>query len=421
MEALELGLREALLKDGRRLLGEFLQSLEETLPPVIAQKGQKRHADRPRQVETIFGPVELRRDYLYSAAKHAGRAPLDEALGLFNASSPGLVRLVSRAAARQGYEAASDDLGELAGIHIDGRQIQRLVADSGPRMAAQLKLESPAPPEPKPIPILYVEADGTGVPLVGKELKGRRGKQPDGSAKTREVKLGCVFTQTGTDEEGEPVRDPDSTSYVGSFETAGDFGQTVRQEALRRGMARAQKVVFIGDGAAWVWELARINFPQATCILDFYHMLLYLHELARLLYGNDSAWAQRKKTQWKEQMQNDQVADVIASMHERAGELGQLPLEVREEIQKQIAYLENNRARMRYGTFRKQGYFYGSGVVEAGCRAVIGQRLKQSGMFWTRTGAENVIALRCALMGNRWDECWDQINNSRQFSHSLAA
>lgn len=346
---------------------------------------------------------------------------MDEALGLFNASSPGLVRLVSRAAARQGYEAASDDLGELAGIHIDGRQIQRLVADSGPKMAAQLKRESPAPPEPQPLPILYVEADGTGVPLVRKELKGRRGKQPDGSAKTREVKLGCVFTQTGTDEEGEPVRDPDSTSYVGSFETAGDFGQTVRQEALRRGLARAQKVVFIGDGAAWVWELARINFPQATCILDFYHMLLYLHELARLLYGNDSTWAQRKKTQWKEQMQNDQVADVIASMHERAGELSQLPLEVREEIQKQIAYLENNRARMRYGTFRKQGYFYGSGVVEAGCRAVIGQRLKQSGMFWTRTGAENVIALRCALMGNRWDECWDKINNSRQFSHSFSA
>ena len=88
--------------------------------------------------------------------------------------------------------------------------------------------------------------------MVAEELKGRRGKQPDGSAKTQEVKLGAVFTQTRSDEEGQPVRDPESTTYVGSFECAGDFGQTVRQEALRRGLARAQKLVFIGDSAAWV-------------------------------------------------------------------------------------------------------------------------------------------------------------------------
>ena len=120
-------------------------------------------------------------------------------------------------------------------------------------------------------------------------------------------------------------------------------------------------------------------------------------------------------------MKDDQVANVIASIRQRAEELGELSPAVREAIEQQIGYLENNRHRMRYGTFRKLGYFYGSGVVEAGCRAVIGQRLKQSGMFWTHQGAENVIALRCALMGNRWDECWDQINDSQQFSKSLAA
>ena len=277
------------------------------------------------------------------------------------------------------------------------------------------------PPGTDSIPILYIEADGTGVPLVADELKGRRGKQPDGSAKTREVKLGAVFTQTKTDEEGQPMRDYQSTTYVGSFQTAGDFGSTLRDEARRRGIDRAQKVVYIADGAAWVWELARVNFPLAVCILDFYHMMLYLFDLARLLYGTDPAAAKRKVTQWKEQMESDQVDAVIAAMHERVKELGPLPVGTLESIQKQIAYLENNRERMKYGTFRQKGYFYGSGVVEAGCRAVIGRRMKQSGMFWTLKGAENVLALRCALMGNRWDECWEEINDSKQFSRALAA
>ena len=150
-------------------------------------------------------------------------------------------------------------------------------------------------------------------------------------------------------------------------------------------------------------------------------MMLYLHELARLLYGTDAAWAKRKTTQWKEQMETDQVDRVIASLQERAKELGDLPAETRERIESQIGYLENNRQPMTSGTFRKAGYFYGSGVVEAGGRAVVGKRLKQSGMFWTRKGAENVRALRCALLGNRWDECGDQINHSNQFSHALAA
>jgi len=102
---------------------------------------------------------------------------------------------------------------------------------------------------------MYVEVDATGVPMVADELAGRKGKQEDGSSKTREAKLGCVFTQTKPDEEtGLPVRDPDSTTYVGSFETAEEFGGRIRLEALRRGLGRALKVVFLGDGAAWIWD-----------------------------------------------------------------------------------------------------------------------------------------------------------------------
>jgi hypothetical protein len=110
---------------------------------------------------------------------------------------------------------------------------------------------------------MYVCADGTGVPMRKEELEGRQGKQEDGSAKTREAKLGCVFLQTEVDEEGHPVRKEDSTSYIGSFEGAAEFGLLLRQEAQRRGRAKATKIIVLGDGAAWISELARVNFPTA--------------------------------------------------------------------------------------------------------------------------------------------------------------
>lgn len=397
-----------------------MQSVADGLTQAQAQKGEKCHADRPRGVDTIFGSIELKRDYLYSAKDKQGRCPLDQALGLIDGASPGLVRLASRAAAREGFEAASADLKELAGIQIGGRQIQRLVAHSGPRIAEQLKFTG-SDVELKPMPICYVEADGTGIPMVAQELEARKGKQNDGAAKTREVKLGCVFSQTKTDEEGQPMRDYQSTSYVGTLESVETFAPLLRDEARRRGIGKSSKIVFIGDGAAWIWELARTHFPLAILILDFYHMMEYLHELSQLLYGKDTPWAGRMKDQWKDQMERDEVQSVIDAIKKRVEQQGELSAQSLEKIQEKIGYLEKNKDKMLYGSFRQQGLFYGSGVVEAGCRAVIGKRLKQSGMFWSKSGAENVLALRCALIGNRWDECWNQINNSGQFQMQAAA
>lgn len=231
--------------------------------------------------------------------------------------------------------------------------------------------------------------------MVAEELAGRQGKQPDGSAKTREVKLGSVFTQTTVDEAtGLPLRDPNATTYVGSFETAQDFGLRIRREALRRGMGRALKIVFLGDGAAWIWELARVNFPMALEILDLYHALEHLHELCQGLYRGQPSWAGRMEAEWEQMFKADQVGEVIAATRRRLQQLGPRG---EETLEAQIAYFEHHQSRMLYKTYRDQGLFYGSGVVEAGCRAVIGQRLKESGMFWTEQGATSILTLRCAL------------------------
>lgn len=416
MEAVELGLREALLKDGRGLLEKLYNQADLSVPDNTSRPGEKCHPQRSKDMQTLFGTIAVRRNYFYDPKTHAGRCPLDQALGLVRSFSPALVRLAARAAAKEGYESASGDLLAQAGVNLEGRQIQRLVNLIAPTVAAQLEQDSNTPADP--IPILYAEVDGTGVPMVAEELAGRAGKQEDGSAKTREVKLGAIFTQTKTDEAGLPVRDHASTTYVGSFEGAQDFGSRIRSEGLRRGLGRAAKVVFIGDGAAWIWELARVNFPAAIFILDLYHALERLHELCAGLYGEENPWAERMAQTWTAMLKNDQVGEVLAAMRRRLKDLGSKPPGT---LAKQIAYFEHHQDKMRYKTYRDQGLFYGSGVIEGGCKSVIGQRLKESGMFWTQAGATSVLNLRLALKSNRWEECWNRLNNSNHLHFKLAA
>jgi len=198
---------------------------------------------------------------------------------------------------------------------------------------------------------------------------------------------------------------------VGGFESAEAFGLRVRAEAQRRGIGRARQVVFIGDGAPWIWELGRLNFPGAVEILDLYHALEHLHLLCQNLYPGKEHWINKMEVQWENQIKNDQVAQVIAAARHR---LQQLRGPTASSLATQIDYFEHHQHRMFYKTYRRAGLFYGSGVVEAGCRAVVGQRLKNSGMFWTELGGKSILDLRCALQGNRWDECWDRLHQSNR-------
>ena len=211
--------------------------------------------------------------------------------------------------------------------------------------------------------------------MMAEEVQGRAGKQEDGSAKTREVKLGCVFTQQSTDDEGQPLRDPASSTYVSSFACAPDFGPLIRAEALRRGMALATMVVLLGDGAAWIWEIARTCFPFAAQIVDFYHALEHLTALTDLLFGTKSVLSKEYQARWRAYLEVDQVAALIREANTWILQLG---CEAK-AAGKALGYFENNQSRMLYGTFRDKGYFIGSGVVEAGCKTVIGPQSQTIG------------------------------------------
>jgi len=418
LEAVELGLRAAMNRDLCGVLEQLLNDPGLVVPEDQSRAGEKCHRGRGKDMETIFGSVPLWRNYYHRAVEKGGRVPLDQALGLLHSYSPGLVRMMCRMGARQSFEAGAQDLKALAGVEVEGRQIQRIVNLAGPEVKETLQPKELPESLSERIPVFYVTMDGTGVPMVAVELEGRAGKQEDGTAKTCEIKVGCTFTQTKTDEEGLPVRDYASTSYLVSFVEAAEFGSLLRQEALRRGMGRADRVVVISDGAAGLRNIARDKFPFATHILDMFHALEHLSDLAGALYGKDTAEADAAEVRWKDWLEADEVQTVLDEANRAVKSLRGPRRKVALE---NIGYVENNKDRMLYGTYRKLGLFYGSGVVEAGCRTVIGQRLKNSGMFWTKPGALNVAILRCALLDDRFDHYWDRRNQTDQLRIRLVA
>ena len=233
---------------------------------------------------------------------------------------------------------------------------------------------------------------------------GRQGKTEGQPAHTREAKLGCVFTQTTWDEKGYPLRDPDSTTYTGAIETAEAFGKHINLEAWKRGWSRAEKKVVMGDGAEWIWNLAEQHFPGAVQIVDLYHARQHLWELARKLYPNDEVnqkvWMKAHQRRMLDKGKIDKLVGALRSIHSANPE-------VSEKIRIEADYFERNAERMRYPRFRRQRLLVGPGVIEAGCKTVIGSRLKQSGMFWTVRGANAIVALRCCHLNGRFEDYWE--------------
>ncbi len=368
---------------------------------------------RDKTIDTVLGPVSLRRAWCHCAACGHGTAPRDAELGTGRGSmSPGLAKMTAQAATAVPFAKAARLLAGLAGIDLTVKRVERSAEAAGAAAAAATSAAAdaicsrrvtPLPP-PEPVPdMLHIAVDGTGVPMVAAATQGRAGKADDGQARTREVKLACLFTQTTVDDDGYPVRDPRSSSYLATFEPAARFGQLVHAEARRRGAGHIRQLTVLGDGAVWIWNLADELFPAATQIVDLYHAREHVHDLAalatRLLRDSQPDWL----TQRLDELDNGNIPALLAAGHDLkfTGALAR-------ERDKALGYFEANAHRMRYQHFRSLGMFAGSGVVEAGCKAVIGQRLKLSGMRWNVPGAASIATLRCQEASNRWEEIWQR-------------
>jgi len=365
---------------------------------------------RDKKLLTVLGSVTVKRAYYYDLYCRRGYCPKDRALDIEGTSySSGVRRMMSKVGAYRPFGLGHEDLYDLAAIRVSAKEVERISQMVGDQAEAFHTAEVEALLSDniipiKPVPQMYVCMDGTGVPVVKKETAGRKGKSEDGQAKTREVKLGCVFTQTYVNQEGRPVRDEESTSYTGAIETAELFSRRIYQEAMRRGMEWAKNVCVIGDGAPWIWNIADEQFYGATQIVDLYHAREHYWNVAKLCFGQNKD----KLYQWTEERRKELDDGRPEEVIDAIKRCSSFPGYDKAIYEREIGYFEKNKGRMRYADFRKRGLFVGSGVLEAGCRTVVGQRLKQSGMHWTVRGANSIIALRCCILSKRWEGFWEQ-------------
>lgn len=405
VQQLEVLVRTAVFQSANQLVAYLLQQAADRIDAAYQPKpGWQRKGRVPLDVHCIFGFFILERDYYYHPGKQQGHYPTDAALGLEGSCTPALARLVCLEGADEvSYQKAQEHLKESGGIEISARQIQRLVQDVGPGAQAWQAREALVPlPGTHPASIMYLSGDASGVPMRKEELEGREGKGPDGKAKTRMANLGCVFTQHQVDDEGHPIRDPNSTTYVSTMGPVEEFGPLLRQEAIRRGLALAVFVVLLIDGAEGLANMGRLCFPGVLQIVDFYHAMEHAREVLKALLGNkDHPDYKRRLGRWARQLLRDKVEQLIAAAREECAGTSRA-----EAVEKELGYFIRNVERMQYGTFRSRGFFIGSGVIEAGCKTIIGTRCKQSGMFWGEAGAQNILALRCISASRRLGDFW---------------
>ena len=413
LEAIEMATRAAMHRAGSMVLGRLLSSAE-TDPdeaPCPCGRPARYHDTRPKKLTTAVGEVRYERAYYRCPHCHRGQSPRDQELDVEGTEcSPGVRRMMAVVGSETSFEQGRQHLQLLAGLEVTAKAVERHAEALGADIAAweqveiqrakQLELPEVCVPS---APVLYIEMDGTGVPVVRNETEGRRGKVDGQPARTPEVKLGCVFSQTTTDDHGRPIRDEDSTTYTAAIEGAEEFGLRLYTEAWHRGWSRAKRKVILGDGAHWIWNLAHQHFPGAIEIVDLYHARQHLWELSTKLFPHDERGRKRWTARLLDKLDQGKIEALVKALRQF------LPpdKELAHLLSNEADYFERNAERMRYPWFRKQGLFVGSGVVEAGCKTVIGSRLKRSGMFWTVPGANSIIALRCCRISGKFEDYWE--------------
>ncbi|HXP16212.1 MAG TPA: ISKra4 family transposase [Terriglobales bacterium] len=371
------------------------------------------HGRHGKTFESALGPLQLERAYYHCEQCQSGFCPRDRVLGLESFSlTPGVLRMTGSAAALVSFEESSGLLHELAGVEVSAKQAER----AGESLGAEIAVDEHQQVEEMGdgAPTMYLGMDGTGVPMRAQEVAGRAGKQADGSAKTREAKIVTIWTAESRDKEGKPVRDPGSVTYSAAIESAAtpdtspnlsDFAERVLREAARRGFPEAPRQVVLGDGSTWIWNTATELFPQATQILDRFHAKEHLSKVGKAIYGESTEGKQWIQTRYDE-LDEGRLKSLVEALHGHAGQY--------KEARECVHYIWNNRRRMRYPKFHQQGFCTSTGVVEAGCKVVIGTRLKRAGMHWTVKGANAIIALRCSKLSGRFEGFWERRSERNQ-------
>ena len=402
-------LRIAAIAIAQRFNADHLDGAEATLTCACGHVA-RRVGRREKTFRSALGELSLSRAYYHCATCNEGFCPRDRALGVEGTSlSPAVTRMIGLVASMNSFKESSELMHELASVNVDAKQVERTAEGLGVEIAEDER-RFVEPLEVDPVaPTLYLGVDGTGVPMRKSELVGRAGKQVDGTSKTREVKLCVVWSAESRNDEGRPTRDPGSVTYTAAIETAAqhdtddvpsDFAARMLREAKRRRFDHAKRRVILGDGAKWIWNTADLYFPDAIQIVDLFHAKQHLSQLATALFGPASDIGKQWAHARHDELDEGRFDDLIEALRFHA--------DAHVEAQKNLDYFTRNRHRMRYPQFRLQGLCVSTGVVEAGCKTVVGTRLKRLGMHWSIRGSDAIIALRSATLSARFQDFWER-------------
>lgn len=402
MTEIERTTRELLLELGRQVVEKTTQGMAQKYPEETSECacGQKATYIRQRnaQLRTLFGKLNVKRAYYLCDGCHTGHYPLDQQLGLRpNALSAELARLVGLTGVHIPYGKGSELLEELAQISISQPCLAKTTGQIGevvqereeklkqkalePSYLAKRKRESRKPLR------LYGAIDATKVQV-----------RQAGEHLWRDLKLGAWFEAGGN-----PPKTPDGNwtiaaeniRYYADIAAAADFTSLVWATAVEQKADLAAELIILGDGAEWIWNIVKENFPHAIQILDWFHATEHLVDLAKVVFAQEDkqeAWlSTAKQLMWE----GETEALITACQALPA-------VSSADEIRTTVNYFVEHKERMRYAHFRRQGYQIGSGTIESAAKQIGMMRMKVPGASWNTDMAVKVAKARAAYLSDRW-------------------
>lgn len=372
-----------------------------------------------RTIRTTLGPMNLRERFRYRCPSCREETILGDELRGEGDFSELAERLLAYAGQKVGgmFAEAKKTVKRFLGMDVSPQTIENVCLRRGRRVIAS---EVRALTEPHRVKVedraerVVVGADGVLIgrvdPAHRKRSSQMKGKVP--GKKTlenfwKEVKTCVVYC---VDAAGKAVG---RKTYYATQAGHESFGHKLVTEARRRGAELARELIFIGDGAKWIWNLCAREFPKAVQVLDWYHAVEHLWDVGRAHFGEKSdlltGWVKAREGE----LYAGRVASVIDALKAMAEGVGRPPegagdLDPRVVLWRNVGYFEDNACRMRYDEYRAKGIPLASGVVESACKHVVGSRLKGPGMRWDEEGAECILHLRSLELNDRWDTFWEQ-------------
>ena len=392
----ETCISQVLSECGRKLLEQYARHSEVSScdAPVRVSclecggVGLRRYRRRCRRFQTLCGEIRVKR-WVYVCDHGHYQTPWEATAGFKAGCTVGVAEVMCRLASRLNYRTAAEELSH-HGIHVSHTTLHKKVRKwaAGEEVSAWGEAD-----RLEPSARWYVSCDGIQTP----SLEG-----------WNEVKTGLVcrtYPQpAGASASGAR---PKSLRYVATRAAAPDFGEQWTKLATQSGIYAEDtveaEVVVIGDGAAWIWNLADQHFPGAVEIVDYMHAKSHLYDAAKSVFGEEATETVRA---WVEATEPFLYAGETPEVVARLRALGIATPEVQESLEREVGYFEKHASRMQYKTFVENGYHIGSGLIESACKHVVAERCKQAGMRWTQEGINAILFYRCLWKNGTWDSFW---------------